>query len=160
MTLETGDHMRVLIGTDGSDDAVAAAAAGLSLLAPPDEVILTCAAEAPVEATSGLESGFAGGMATDTEVDAAWSVARKDAEDALRRTAASLPEGLTVDTVVLLGDPGPALCQLAQERNADVVVLGSRGLGAIRRALLGSVSTYVSANAPCPVVIVRSGTDS
>ena len=147
--------MRVLIGTDGSDDAIAAAAAGLALLAPPDEVILTCAAEAPVEATSGLESGFAGGMATDTEVDAAWTVAKEGADDALRRTAASLPEGLPVDTVVLLGDPGPALCQLAQERNADVVVLGSRGLGAIRRALLGSVSTAVVNAARTPVIVAR-----
>lgn len=152
--------MRVLICTDGSDDAVAAAAAGLSLLAPPDEVLLTCVAAAPVEATSGMESGFAGGMATDAEVEAAWTVAREHADAALARTAASLPEGLSVDAVVLLGDPGPALCQLAQERDADAVVLGSRGLGAVRRALLGSVSTYVSANAPCPVVIVRSGTDS
>ena len=151
--------MKVLICTDGSDDATAAAVTGLTLLAPPDEVILACAAEAPIEATSGLESGFAGGMATDTEVDAAWAVSKSSADDALRRTAASLPEGLSLDTVVLLGDPGPALCHLALERNADVVVLGSRGLGAIRRALLGSVSTFVSANAPCPVVIVRSGTD-
>jgi nucleotide-binding universal stress UspA family protein len=152
--------MRVLVCTDGSDDATAAAVSGLALLAPPDEVILACAAEAPIEATSGLESGFAGGMATDSELDAAWTEAKNSADEALGRTAAALPEELPVDTVILRGDPGPALCQLAHERNADVVVLGSRGLGAIRRALLGSVSTYVSANAPCPVVIVRSGTDS
>lgn len=151
--------MRVLIGTDGSDDAVAAAAAGLALLAPPDEVIVTCVADTPDEATRGLESGFAGGMATDTEVEEAWSAAKEAAEAALHRTVAALPEGLAVDTVILSGDPGPAVCRLAAEREVDALVLGSRGLGAIRRALLGSVSTYVSANAPCPVVIVRSGTD-
>ncbi|MFZ4516756.1 MAG: universal stress protein [Microthrixaceae bacterium] len=151
--------MRVLIGTDGSDDAVAAAAAGLALLAPPDEVIVACVADTPDAATRGLESGFAGGMATDAEVDEAWTAAKEGAEAALHRTVAALPDGLTIDTVTLSGDPGPAMCRLAEERGVAALVIGSRGLGAIRRALLGSVSTYVSANAPCPVVIVRSGTD-
>lgn len=151
--------MRVLIGTDGSEDAVAAAVAGMGLLAPPDEVLVASVADTPAEATHGLESGFAGGMATDAEVDAAWAAAKDAADAAVGRTVAALPAGAAVEQLVVAGDPGPALCQLATDRGVDVVVLGSRGRGAIRRALLGSVSTFVSANAPCPVVIVRSGTD-
>ena len=58
-----------------------------------------------------------------------------------------------------MGAPGPDLCRLADELSADVVAVGSRGQGAIRRALLGSVSTHVVNNAPCAVMVLRSGTD-
>jgi nucleotide-binding universal stress UspA family protein len=48
---------------------------------------------------------------------------------------------------------------LARDLSVDVVAVGSRGHGAIRRALLGSVSTHVLSNAPCPVIVVRAGTE-
>ena len=65
----------------------------------------------------------------------------------------------TVETHVERGGPGTVLCEHAKALKADVVVVGSRGRGAIRRALLGSVSTYVVHNAPCPVLVVRAGAD-
>ena len=58
-------------------------------------------------------------------------------------------------TEVLYGDPGHALCHVAAERSARAIVMGSRGRGGLKRALLGSVSDYVVRNAPCPVVITR-----
>ena len=64
-----------------------------------------------------------------------------------------------IDTVVQVGSAGPEICRLARDLAADVVAVGSRGHGAIRRALLGSVSTHVLSNAPCPVIVVRAGTD-
>jgi nucleotide-binding universal stress UspA family protein len=149
--------MIVLIGTDGSDDAIASARRGRELLAPDATVHLVCVAEPPVVATSGMESGFTGGVATADEIDAAWTAVTTEADAVLVRTAAEL-DGEVVARVVR-GAPGPALCDLAAELGADAVVVGSRGLGAIRRALLGSVSTYVVNNAPCPVVVVRAGAD-
>ena len=150
--------MRILIGTDGSDDAIAAAARAVGLLAPADVVTLVCVVETPAIASAGLESGFAGGVADAAQVDAAWGAAQRDAEAALERTAAALP-GTTVETRVEMGAPGPDLCRLAEELAADVVAVGSRGQGAIRRALLGSVSTHVVNHAPCAVMVLRSGTD-
>jgi nucleotide-binding universal stress UspA family protein len=44
---------------------------------------------------------------------------------------------------------------LAEEIDADLVVMGSRGLGGVRRALVGSVSDSVVRHAHCPVLIVR-----
>jgi nucleotide-binding universal stress UspA family protein len=150
--------MRVLIGTDGSRDAIAAATHALTLLAPPDTVTIVAVVDAPAEVSAGHESGFAGGMATDEEVHAAWIDVEEVAVGALQRTAEGLTSTATIEQETRRGDAGPVLCQLAEELSADVVVVGSRGRGAIRRALLGSVSTYVSNNAPCAVLIVRSGT--
>jgi nucleotide-binding universal stress UspA family protein len=45
------------------------------------------------------------------------------------------------------------LCELAEEIGAGAIVIGSRGRGGFKRALLGSVSDYVVRNAPCPVVV-------
>jgi nucleotide-binding universal stress UspA family protein len=148
----------VLIGTDGSDDAVAAARRGLELLAPGASVHVVCVAEPPAVASAGMESGFTGGIATGAEVDAAWAAVTAQASAALERTVAAL-DTATVETHVERGAPGAVLCELAAQLGADAIVVGSRGLGTIRRALLGSVSTYVVNNAPCAVVVVRSGTD-
>jgi nucleotide-binding universal stress UspA family protein len=106
-----------------------------------------------------MESGFAGGMATADEVDAAWAIAMEDARSVLERTASALG-ARSVRAEVVRGAPGPVLCEYATTVDADVVVVGSRGRGAIRRALLGSVSSHVVHNAPCPVLVVRPGSTS
>jgi nucleotide-binding universal stress UspA family protein len=146
---------RVLIGTDGSDDALAAARRAVDVLATDATFHLVCVAETPAEVDSGMESGFAGGIATPEEVDAAWAGVMAEATAALERTASALGAA-DLDRRVARGAPGEVLCEEARVLRADVVVVGSRGLGAIRRALLGSVSTYVVHNAPCPVLVVRA----
>jgi nucleotide-binding universal stress UspA family protein len=66
------------------------------------------------------------------------------------------PAADSVETSVIEGEPGPALCQFATEVKATAIIVGSRGLGRIKRAFLGSVSDYVVRNAPCAVVVTRS----
>ncbi len=148
--------MHLLIGTDGSDDAIAAARRALPLLATPDTVTLACVVEAPPEASAGLESGFAGGVMQPDQVNAAWAEAQDEAREALERTAREIGAPPGVELVVEFGAPGPVLCDLAKERSADLVVVGSRGRGAFKRALLGSVSAHVVHNAPCPVLVIRA----
>jgi nucleotide-binding universal stress UspA family protein len=65
--------------------------------------------------------------------------------------------GLEVETVVREGAPVGVLLEEAQD--ADLLVIGSRGLGGFRGLLLGSVSQQCSHHAPCPVVIVRHARD-
>ena len=60
--------VHVLIGTDGSDDAIAAARRAIPLLATADVVALVCVVEPPAEVSAGLESGFAGGVMPPDEV--------------------------------------------------------------------------------------------
>lgn len=57
-------------------------------------------------------------------------------------------------TVVETGSPGEAICKAAERNGADFIVVGSRGLNAIRRTFLGSVSDYVAHHAHLPVSIV------
>jgi nucleotide-binding universal stress UspA family protein len=56
---------------------------------------------------------------------------------------------------VFSNKPGDTICKVAVRENASLVVLGTRGLGVVRRTLLGSVSTYVLHHAHCPVCICR-----
>ena len=52
------------------------------------------------------------------------------------------------------GKPGEVICKLVKEKNAFLVVMGSRGLGTIRRTILGSVSQYCIDHAHIPVTVV------
>ena len=61
---------------------------------------------------------------------------------------------------MLAGSPGPSICELAAALPASVVVIGSRGRGGFRRAVLGSVSDHVVRHAPCPVVVTTIHEDS
>ena len=62
---------------------------------------------------------------------------------------------ITVEPHLLIGRPDAAIVWLAEELSADLVLVGSRGLGAMRRTLIGSVSDSVVRHAHCPVLVVR-----
>lgn len=64
--------------------------------------------------------------------------------------------GLTVMTSVQRGPPAEVLRKRAQESFAQLIVVGSRGLGPIAAAMLGSVSAHLVDHAPCPVLVARS----
>src|SRR5215213_8750137 len=65
-------------------------------------------------------------------------------------------EGVTVaDSHLLRGQPDREIVHLSEELGAGLIVMGSRGLGGVRRALMGSVSDSVVRHAHCPVLIVR-----
>jgi nucleotide-binding universal stress UspA family protein len=69
--------------------------------------------------------------------------------------ARALAGGVPLATEMHFGDPSEVICRRATELGADLVVVGSRGLGAIERVLLGSVSDAVIRCAPCSVLVVR-----
>jgi nucleotide-binding universal stress UspA family protein len=53
------------------------------------------------------------------------------------------------------GDPALTICKAAKESGYDLIVMGSRGLGRFKEAVLGSVSHTVIQHSPCPVLIVK-----
>ena len=54
-----------------------------------------------------------------------------------------------------MGKPGEVICHFAVEENAAFIVIGARGVSALKRAVLGTVSDYVLRHAHCPVVVCR-----
>jgi nucleotide-binding universal stress UspA family protein len=90
--------------------------------------------------------------------DAQWMVnAREDVDAALKEAAQPLQdEGMTVDTFAREGDPADAILDVAEEQNADLIVVGNKGMTGAKRFLLGSVPNKVSHHAPCSVMIIRT----
>jgi len=52
-------------------------------------------------------------------------------------------------------NPGELICHIAQHEAAVAIVTGTRGLGSVRRTIMGSVSDYVVHHAHCPVIVCR-----
>ena len=77
-------------------------------------------------------------------------------EDLMAPSARLLADaGVTYETAVVQGDPAQAMVELIEERHCDMVVMGSRALGPIRRWLEGgSVSQRLVQTSPVPVVLV------
>ncbi len=62
----------------------------------------------------------------------------------------------TAEPVVVMGRPADAIVELASQRSADLLVIGTHGYGALKHLMLGSVAERVLRHAPCPVLTVPS----
>ncbi len=78
-------------------------------------------------------------------------------KELLGRLAAAENVPASVEQRVAFGTPGGTLADIAEEEGAGLLVVGSRGRGAVKSAVLGSVSTELIASSPCPVVVVPPG---
>ena len=63
--------------------------------------------------------------------------------------------GKVAETHLRAGEPDKEIVKLSEELGAGAIVIGSRGLGAVSRALMGTVSESVVRHAHCPVFVVR-----
>ena len=149
----------LIVATDGSDLAIQAAGAGLALTHPVDEVLVVAVADLVDPSLAEDASGHAAASMTHEEVEASHRETRAEGRAAVEATAEALRKLDSVtsplQTRVIEGDPGRALCQLAADVGASALIIGSRGRGGLKRAFLGSVSDYVVRNAPCPVIVSR-----
>ncbi|KAJ1552321.1 hypothetical protein HK405_011781, partial [Cladochytrium tenue] len=85
---------------------------------------------------------------------------RKESHDLLRAFAARVPPGkFNLRGVALRGDPRDELAYKVKDIGADMLIIGSRGLGAIKRTFLGSVSDYLVHHLSIPVIIPRPSED-
>lgn len=150
---------KVLLAVDGSVNSALAArtAAGLSAKTGSELHVVHVAYLVPPNWGSEV-SDLASRLYEESREEARQEAQRlldeqvKKTEDAGRRvTKAYVKEGR----------PDEEIVQLAEEIGAGLVVLGSRGLGLLKRALMGSVSVSVVRHAHCPVLVVRgSGRES
>ncbi|MCB1248831.1 MAG: universal stress protein [Acidimicrobiales bacterium] len=139
----------ILCCTDGSDAANDAVTVGLALIADADDIVLVTVLP-PSDPMLVTGTGFAGGSMSAEEFNELEASQVSEGEQTVAEAAAAV--GAT-RTQVLRGDAGRAICDYADEIDARVIVMGSRGRGGLKRAVLGSVSDHVVRNAPCPVVI-------
>lgn len=132
---------KIIVGFDGSDTARKALRWAVDHADDDDVVVIAHGWSIP--SAAGLELPVA--SLADFEI-AAHRLAKE--------TAAEFEEdgGPTIETKVASAHPGPMLAELSAD--ADLVVVGSRGYGGLRSALLGSVSNHVVHHARCPVLVV------
>ena len=82
---------------------------------------------------------------------------REDGKHVLNRTMSHLSyHASPVDKRLEEGVPSEMICSVAQEVQADLIVMGARGVGQIQELVLGSVSHRVLTHAPCPVLIIKA----
>ncbi len=141
----------MLLCTDGSDLSTQALTAGHRLLGPEAVPVVVTVADGPDESLL-TGSGFGGPVVTPEEFDQHSERAETEARSIVAGVARALGlEG--AQTYVLSGEPATAICELAKDLSAQAIVLGSRGRGGLKRAVLGSVSDHVVRHAPCTVMV-------
>jgi nucleotide-binding universal stress UspA family protein len=141
----------VLLATDGSKDAELATTTALDLADSTSSELHIVLVEEPAYAYVDA-SGYP--FFTDAELEhelEQQARMRLDAEMEKRRSAG----GAVAEAHLRVGAAAAEIADLAEEIGAGLIVMGSRGLGGIRRALMGSVSDSVVRNAHCPVLVVR-----
>lgn len=139
---EREDALKVLVATDGSESATSAARSFARFAhAPSCTVTVLAVARTPSFAP---EKNLVDADDVATAQQEMNARAQQDVDDIVQLFAA---EGLTAVGEVHRGSPASTLLEMAERGRFDVVVLGSRGLGPVRSALLGSVSDQVSHHA-------------
>jgi nucleotide-binding universal stress UspA family protein len=136
----------ILLGVDGSKHALRASKTAAELARTmKSEILRIVVAYDPVPPYLG-----------DPNMQIAISTRMKEAEQILQKAMQVVEEiPGEVHTEILEGPPAEAILDVAKTRECDLIVMGSRGLGILAGALLGSQSQKVVQHAPCPVLIVR-----
>lgn len=143
MQAGSGDTGPIVIATDGSEGAEAAAAAGARV--------------AGTHATSAVlvyvrpSIGALGDPYYQEKLSEQMAHARVALDRAKELVA---QEGVEAEEEILEGNAADRVVQFARDRNAPLIVVGSRGLGAVAGAVLGSVSTAIIHRADRPVLVV------
>ncbi|KAI9207300.1 uncharacterized protein BJ171DRAFT_494190 [Polychytrium aggregatum] len=81
-----------------------------------------------------------------------------DATKVIQEHASNLNDGASISHEIFAlkgGDPRDVIVDFCHNMNADMLIVGSRGMSNLGRALVGSVSEYLVHHAPCPVLVVR-----
>jgi nucleotide-binding universal stress UspA family protein len=148
---------RILLATDDSEDAVFAAQTAVNLAnRTGSELHAVYVEEMPRRFSSSEPATFEELIDPEFE-DKMRQHAKAAASQLLEELVKKIKEagGEIAQAHAKFGRPAAEIVRLAEELNAGIVVVGSRGHGGVRRAVLGSVSESVVRHAHCPVLVVR-----
>lgn len=125
----------IVVPTDGSDHADAAA---------DDAIALATAHDATLHVVSVADTGPFGGVRLPGEAQSADEAIRGRATEFVDQVADRVEEAsIDVTTAVRSGPPGPEILAYADEVDADLIVMGTRGRGGLHRLAVGSVTDHV-----------------
>jgi len=145
----------IVVGTDGSARASEAVLAAAELAATqPEAVLHIVTVQKPLSGSAVAAGEMA--AAAPVAAERSWEEEIKtELEDALSKAAETAKRvcDTRIETHARFGSPAEVLCELAGELDADLIVVGNRGMQGGRR-FLGSVPNSVSHHAPCSVLIV------
>ncbi|KAL5004329.1 hypothetical protein ScPMuIL_017785 [Solemya velum] len=156
MMATTGSERTVLIAMDGSKHSEFAFNWYVkNIHRPGDHVLLAHCAD-----YKSYMSIYGGTAVVPSDHDLLTSIVKEEEQKILKTVTAIeaiLKENSKVDgqVVRLTGHPGEAIVSAATEKKVDFIVTGCRGLGQIRRTLMGSVSDFVIHHATMPVFVCR-----
>src|ERR671916_82077 len=142
----------IVVGTDGSDTAREAVRQATELAQKLGGNIQLVSAYEPVP------EGRLREERQEVPEDLQWMVnPREDVTTTLEEAGEDLKQsGIDVETHAREGDPADAILDVAEEKSADLIVVGNKGMTGAKRFLLGSVPNKVSHHAPCSVMIIRT----
>ena len=142
----------LVVGTDGSETAGEAVRQAMELAERLEATVHLVSAYEPVP------EGRLREERQQVPEDLQWMVnPREDVNATLESAAEGLQQaGLKVETHAREGDPADAILDVAEEQNADLIVVGNKGMTGAKRFLLGSVPNKISHHAPCSVMIIRT----
>ena len=142
----------IVVGTDGSDTARKAVDEAIDLAKAVGAALCLVSAYEPVPKARLREE------ARQTPADLQWMVNPREEVDQTLSAAADVVReaGVEVEIFAREGDPADAILDVAEERGADLIIVGNKGMTGAKRFLLGSVPNKVSHHAPCGVYIVRT----
>jgi nucleotide-binding universal stress UspA family protein len=142
--------MKVLLAVDGSDNSYEAVRA-LKYFARADELILLHVLDVPNLTYPRMVPEVARELYVDFE-----KVMKEEGERLLERMRSLLPMNSgPVTTQLVVGSPSDVIAATAESFQADLVIMGARGLGPVKERLFGSVSHRVLATAPCAKLVVN-----
>jgi nucleotide-binding universal stress UspA family protein len=147
---------RILLATDGSEEATLAAQTAIDLANKTgSELHVVYADMLPYSAAlyEGYQAGVDAGAYLQDESEELTRRGQGRLDEQVRKIKAA--GGNVAQAHFRIGRTDAEITALAEEIGAGLIVIGSRGLGGLRRALLGSVSDSVVRHAHCPVMVVR-----
>lgn len=145
-------YKSIVVGTDGSDTAKKAVGEATDLAKAVGAKLHLVSAYEPIP------EARLKGERRETPDELQYMInPREEVESVLGEGADVIKSaGVEVETYARETDPADAIIDVAEEQDADLVIVGNRGMAGAKRFLLGSVPNKVSHHSPCSVMIIKT----